>query len=173
MKSPWLHRLQDRRTGGALLAVLACIFYMWLVGNTWEDEIRASRDSSGQGAIFMTLTARGMATGAEATLSSDGSTEGAMLQLFDMPELPAGQTYQVWCVADSGEVDASSTFHAFFDGQGSPTQVAVNECQRIQLTDQAVLVRVPHPVAEYHRFRVTIEPDGGSKTPSGPVVLAN
>jgi hypothetical protein len=173
MQPSGLNLLRDRRVVIALLALLGCAFYAWQVENAWADHIRPSLDVTGRGLSLTSLTGRGVATGATATLSVDSLAKKAVLQLDDMPALPAGQAYQIWCVADTGEVDASSIFHISFDGQDSSTQVIVTECQRIQLVDQAVVMQTPHSMEAYHHFMVTIEPDGGSKTPSGQVVLAN
>jgi anti-sigma-K factor RskA len=170
---PVSQRARAARAGVVLLVVLACALYAWQLGAAWADEVRTSRDPTGHAGVIITLNASGLASGAAATLSSDGTARGAVLQLYGMPQLPAGQVYQLWCVTGSGEMDGASTFQIQFDGHDSMTQVAVTECRDFHEIGPAAMVRAMHRVEEYRRFMVTIEPDGGSRTPTGPVVLSN
>lgn len=92
-------------------------------------------------------------SGAEAQghfwLSPQGQV--ACLVAQRLPELPPGQTYQVWLV-QGAEPASGGTFDAH-NGSGW------------------VLVQAGEPIGSYHSIFVTIEPQGGSALPGGPRVL--
>jgi len=165
--------LKDKRHLIVAIVSVACMLYIWQVVSAWADVLDVGQYEAADGLTSTRLNSTSMPDSATAILFFDRNREKAVMQLMNLPTLPATQVYQMWCIADTGEADRSSIFRISIDGQDSRTVIVFTECQHIQLVSQAVVTSVPHMVGAYHRFRVTIEPIGGSKTPSGPVVLAN
>lgn len=77
--------------------------------------------------------------------------QAACLVAQRLPQLPTGQTYQVWLLHGDEAINGG-TFDAR-NGNGW------------------VLVQASEPLASYQSIFVTIEPDGGSAAPGGPRVL--
>jgi len=75
----------------------------------------------------------------------------ACLVIDRLPPLAAGQVYQVWLMQDDTPVDVGT-----FDSQ---------------IEHAWLMIRADQPLARYQALGVTIEPRGGSPTPTGPVVL--
>lgn len=75
----------------------------------------------------------------------------ACLVAQQLPQLAAGQVYQVW-LARGGEQSSAGTFEAR-DGNGW------------------VLIRADEPIADYDTVFVTVEPGDGSPAPAGPRVI--
>lgn len=88
------------------------------------------------------------------TLLLDADRNTAVLVAWNLPELPAGQTYQVWLVEpDGGRVSAG----IFRPESGQPyTTEAIASTQRL---------------ADFTGIGITIEPAGGSDQPTGERVL--
>ena len=83
-----------------------------------------------------------------------GKNSGVLL-LRNLPELEAGQTYQIW----------------LFDAQGTRISVGIF----IPASDQDYTTASLHSPASLEQFigvGVTIEPSGGSEQPTGPRVLS-
>ncbi|MGD8404949.1 MAG: anti-sigma factor [Anaerolineales bacterium] len=78
----------------------------------------------------------------------------AVLVLWNLPPLEAGQTYQAWLIDADGNRVSGGLFLP--DGQRYTT----------------ITVRAPVPIGEFDGFGVTVEPEGGSEGPTGPRVLA-
>lgn len=79
----------------------------------------------------------------------------AVLVLWNLPSLEAGQTYQAWLIDAEGNRVSGGLF-APVDGNRYTT----------------ITIRAPVPLGEYEGFGVTVEPSGGSEGPTGPRVLA-
>ena len=77
----------------------------------------------------------------------------AVLVLWNLPPLEAGQTYQAWLIDADGNRVSGGLFLP--DGQRYTT----------------ITVRAPVPIGEFDGFGVTVEPEGGSEGPTGPRVL--
>jgi anti-sigma factor RsiW len=96
---------------------------------------------------------------------SDGSTQSkanghfwatprslvACLVAQDLPNLPAGEVYQIWLMR-GGELASGGTFEA--RGGNAWT-----------------FVRADEPLVGYSEIFVTVEPEGGSPAPAGPRVM--
>ncbi|WP_029214857.1 anti-sigma factor [Kallotenue papyrolyticum] len=68
-----------------------------------------------------------------------------------LPQPPAGHVYQIWLIQDQA-VESAGTFLP-------------------QGMDSWTIIRTNRSPLDYDLIRVTLEPAGGSTTPSGPVVL--
>lgn len=78
----------------------------------------------------------------------------AVLVLWNLPPLEAGQTYQAWLI-DADENRVSGGLFAPVDEQRYTTTT----------------IRSPVPIGEFDGLGVTVEPSGGSEGPTGPRVL--
>ncbi len=90
--------------------------------------------------------------GATALVVSSSSGERGTLVVDGLPPLRGGRVYQLWLTRDGESVDGA-TF--IVDDEGYAT----------------VVVHAPRPLTEYTGFSVTMEPEGGSLTPTGPLLL--
>ncbi len=141
----------------AALALVAAGLYLWQVGSIWAEQSRVVRYEASHNSDSAQLNGRGIAAGAVATLSFDLRGVRAVMQVQDLPALPASQVYQMWFVDDRGTAAPSSIFRVPADRQ----------------TAMTVVLSSPRMLSSYRYFRVTIEPAGGSMIPSGPVVMEN
>lgn len=82
-----------------------------------------------------------------------GQTYGTLV-VENAPPLQEGQQYQLWLVAD-GERESGGVFSVSRHGYG------------------AVVVYADRPLGEYTAYGVTVEPEGGSLTPTGARILGN
>lgn len=79
----------------------------------------------------------------------------AVLVLWNLPQVEAGQTYQVWLIDSEG-------------GRTSGGLFKPEEDQRYTTTT----IWSPNPLEQYEGVGVTVEPEGGSEGPTGSRVLA-
>ena len=79
----------------------------------------------------------------------------AVLVLWNLPPLKAGQTYQAWLIGADGKRTSGGLFTPV-DQQGYTTAT----------------IQSPVPIGEFDGLGVTVEPEGGSPGPTGPRVLA-
>lgn len=78
----------------------------------------------------------------------------AVLVLWNLPSLEAGQTYQAWLIDAEGKRVSGGLF-APVDGNRYTT----------------ITIRAPAPLRQFVGLGVTVEPEGGSAGPTGPRVL--
>lgn len=100
----------------------------------------------------MRVDLKGQGSASEATARAYWSTRGMILTAGRLPVLPPGRVYQLWTIVGSTP-SPSSTFTPDASGAASVTIATVDGAVR--------------PDA----FGVTIEPAGGSTTPTLPIVL--
>lgn len=79
----------------------------------------------------------------------------AVLVLWNLPPLEAGQTYQAWLIDADGNRVSGGLFTQDDENRYTTTTIWS-----------------PDPIGEYEGFGVTVEPEGGSEGPTGPRVLA-
>jgi len=79
----------------------------------------------------------------------------AVLVLWNLPPLDAGQTYQAWLIDADGKRTSGGLFTSV-DGASYTTAT----------------IRSSIPMGQYEGVGVTVEPSGGSAGPTGPRVLA-
>ena len=143
----WMSRLFGVRGVAAGVAALAlAALLIWNV--TLQAEVRELRDFQ---MSAYELQGSGEASGAQGQIVNlDG--ERAMLVATDLPELPEGQTYEMWTI-DEDEPESRGLFKA---GEG-PSIKAIDQ-----------------PISGAETFAITVEPEGGSPQPtSDPIVTAD
>jgi anti-sigma-K factor RskA len=74
------------------------------------------------------------------------------LYVFNMPPLPPDKTYQLWAILDR-PISAAT----FGTDRGNKSRVMIR--------------RVPQ-IDRIKQFAVSVEPDGGSPQPTGPIYLS-
>ena len=147
--------------------LLACALYAWQVAVTWAGQNRVDPSEAGtrildpahpdQSIITVNLLGEGIAEGATGRLTFDDRGARGTLEMANMPVLPSGQVYQMWCVDEVGRADVPIIF-----------RVAAGDRE-----DSSIKLSTPRMLYGYVRFYITVEPAGGSSTPSGPVVMEN
>jgi anti-sigma-K factor RskA len=122
----------------------------------------AERFSSEQAAIAMlaypetqTLHIKADVQGLAGSVLVDNDKSTAVLVLWNLPQLEAGETYQVWLLDADGKRTSGGLFTPV-DKQGYTTAT----------------IQSPVPIGEFDGLGVTVEPEGGSPGPTGPRVLA-
>lgn len=93
------------------------------------------------------------APGATATIHYRPEDKVAALQVTNLPPVSDAQSYQLWLVNDEGFRWSGAVFNTGPAG------------------DSLVLVNCAQPMETIARFGVSIEPAGGSDSPTGPGVL--
>lgn len=89
------------------------------------------------------------------SLLVDEDIKTAVLFLWNLPELPESQTYQVWLIDADGNRASGGLFTAE-DARGYTTAI----------------IKAPAPIGSFAGIGVTVEPVGGSESPTGPRVLS-
>jgi anti-sigma-K factor RskA len=84
----------------------------------------------------------------------DKEKDTAVLVLWDLPELEAGQIYQIWLINEQGEKISAGLFA---DSQADNYTTAP--------------IQSSIPIGQFIAIGVTIEPSGGSDQPTGSRVL--
>jgi len=94
------------------------------------------------------------ASGASGSLTIYKNLDTALLSVKGLPELSKGKEYQLWLIKRDGKRTSGAIFSAK-DGRAK------------------VNVKSKLPITEYFAFGITIEPAGGSPTPTGKKVLGS
>lgn len=97
------------------------------------------------------------APGGRARVFMDRAAGRAVLVAGNLPELPAGRTYQLWTIAEGTPRSAG-----VFDARPNGTALVLVED-----------LPVAAPAAWPESWAVTVEPAGGVPQPTGPMVLAS
>lgn len=144
--APTPRRLGTRRAwpAYAVMALAAII----LGGLLWAAAGRLASDGR---LVDLGPTELAPEAAGELRFSRDG--RAATLEVFRLPALAEGQAYQLWLVAGDDDRDSGALFSVNDNGWAE------------------VPVEMARPSATYHRFGVTIEPEGGSPGPTGEPVL--
>jgi hypothetical protein len=98
--------------------------------------------------------ARGLPAAVHGTYRGHSGTELAVVTLSNLPPAPAGRTYQAWVQVDGRWISLGT---ARPDASGNPRLLLIAE-------DPALAGRP-------ERLEVTLEPEGGSVGPTGPLVM--
>lgn len=125
------------------------------VGSVRSEVLQAKQDLqvlAGPGVQAVTLAGLGPTPGAKGRTYVNPSTHDALFYAFDLPALPADQTYQLWFIADGKPVPAGV--------------FAVDPRGTASLRVQQVA-----DVAKIQAWAVTVEPRGGLPQPTGAMVL--
>jgi anti-sigma-K factor RskA len=100
----------------------------------------------------VSLSGSDEAKSAGGLLLFDPSSRRAFLYAFNMPALPPGKTYQLWAILDK-PISAG----IFGTEPGNKSRVFIQRLPELSRTK---------------KFAVTVEPDGGSPQPTGPMLLS-
>lgn len=111
-------------------------------------------DLTAQQTRVVALAGSGPAPAAAGRAYLDPESRRLVLVVYELPPLPAGQSYQLWVISE-GEPVSAGVF-----------QLATAGATRYDTTAEAPKLSGPLTIA------VTIEPEGGLPKPSGPIVLA-
>jgi len=84
----------------------------------------------------------------------DKDKNTAVLVLWNLPQVEAGQTYQIWLIEAGGQRTSGGLFTPV-DDQGYTTAT----------------IWSPRPLGQFVGIGVTVEPEGGSEGPTGSRVL--
>jgi hypothetical protein len=108
---------------------------------------------TGPSVDVVSLTAAGART-ASALMFWDRATNTWSMYARDLPEAPAGRTYELWLITSAGKKIPAGTF--------APSAHGTAHVQATYALDRAALATVA----------VTEEPAGGVEAPTGPIVIA-
>jgi anti-sigma-K factor RskA len=121
----------------------------------------AERLSQDQTAIAMlaypstrALPVRADAPNIAGSMLVDKEKRVAVLVLWNLPPVEAGQTYQVWLIDSAGERISGGLFKPEPDQRYTTTTIWS-----------------PQSFEQYEAIGVTVEPEGGSEGPTGPRIL--
>ncbi len=102
--------------------------------------------------VWFDLTSASTGSTARGTLCAQDGGGLAWLIVENLPQPPAGMTYQAWLTGDDQRVSAG-TFSVDSQGRGFLT------------------IHLSQPIDRYSLIGVTDEPMGGSPEPTGPRIL--
>jgi hypothetical protein len=149
-------------TAAILVLVGLNIFSILQIRDLQQRQIElAERLSGDQTAIAMlaypstqALPVQAEVEGVAGSMLVDRDKKIAVLVLWNLPPVESGQTYQVWLVDSDGNRTSGGLFKPVAD-RGYTTAT----------------IWSPRPLGEFVGIGVTVEPEGGSKAPTGSRVL--
>jgi anti-sigma-K factor RskA len=132
-----------------LFLVLALVF-----GSLWlRQQITPAQKAIGpEGMQALSLTSTEVVPGASGFIIISADGRNGALVLDRLPQLDPAQQYQLWLVRD-GQRTSGAVLSVDQSGYGGTRVVA------------------PEPLFSYSSAEVTIEPAGGSPTPTGDPIL--
>jgi len=150
---------------GSLGAMAAAVLFtvlivglivLWRQNNAVQAELQQSREFvqlvTSPGARVTELRATDAAASASATIAYDRNGR-AILLASNLPKVPQGKAYQLWFLVGHAPPTPGKTFAPDSSGQGV-------------LKEQMPREALDSPV-----FAITLEPAGGSTTPTSPIYL--
>jgi anti-sigma factor RsiW len=148
--------LRPRRTLRLVAAVAAAFAAVAIGLGAWAASLSSSLDGeraarateARAAAILGDGDSRRLPMGPESRVVVSAEGE-AVLVVGGVPTAPAGQTYEAWVIGEDGPAPAG-----LFDGSGRVNVLLLEE-----------------PVDTGDVVAVTLEPEGGSESPTGPVLL--
>jgi anti-sigma-K factor RskA len=136
-------------------ALIVGLVVLWRQNNAIRSELTKSKEFvelvTSPGAIVTELKATDVGGGATAKIAYDQSGR-AMLLASKLPKIPQGKAYQLWFLVGDKAMPGK-TFAPDSNGHGV-------------LKDQ-----VPSQAIYLSSFAITVEPAGGSTTPTSPIYL--
>jgi anti-sigma-K factor RskA len=144
-----------RRPGFALglaalaLLVVTNIYWAGRAGRAEQELSALSALTQGSGIVLDPAATDSHASGVVYTQPQENL---ALLCVYDLPMLDAGQTYQAWLVRGDKRV-SGGTFRVDESGYG------------------VLLVQSDAPLGEFDGLGITVEPAGGSVAPTSPRVM--
>lgn len=142
--------LWGRVAGGALAACVALLGFL-----LWDARSDLARQQEAVAALAG--TEEGMVLRGEGAARMVPTAGGAIFAAAELAAVPEGKTYQLWLMrGDCGRILSPACERVSFGTFGVTDGVAVLE------TSSA---------AGFERAAVTVEPEGGSSQPTGPIVV--
>ena len=137
-------------------ALIVALVVLWRQNNAIQTELQQSREFvqlvTSPGARVRELKGVDLGAGATATVAYD--TNGrAILVANKLPGVPQGKAYQLWFIVGNKPPLPGKTFAPDSSGKGT-------------LQEQ-----MPREALESPTFAITLEPAGGSTTPTSPIYL--
>jgi anti-sigma-K factor RskA len=155
------------RLAAAILALIAVAALIWAISlqgriSDLEDENDDLQGTITVGSSTQTLayilrpTADGPPTAAGVLVPHEDDRT-ARLDMIGLGVLPAGQVYQLWFVD--------------LDEAGNPAGVTPSVTLGVDDQGRGVVDDVPLPESAFDAVAVTVEPDGGSQSPTTPIQM--
>ena len=155
------------RSFGSLGAMAAAVLFtvlivglvvLWRQNSAYRSELAKSKEFvelvTSPGTVVTELTATNAGGGATARIAFDQSGH-AILLARKLPSIPPGKAYQLWYIVGNKPPIPGKTFVPDSSGQG-------------MLKEQ-----VSTDTLNSSTFAITVEPDGGSTTPTSPIYLSS
>jgi anti-sigma-K factor RskA len=145
---------EGRHFSGRVLGALAAGVILVLgAGNViqWQHAASAHRGASATGLSLIVLAGVDASADTYGTVVLDPQDNGGVLAVRGLPRLDASHTYQLWLYRES-EQRSGGIFGVSADGYGN------------------LLLDVPKDFKGFTSIGITVEPAGGSLTPSGLLV---
>ena len=145
--------------------LLACALYIWQTAASWVDQQAEEQESVGDAAkipptavstISVKLQSAGSGSSARGLLTYDSHGTSGTLQVWNLDVLSARHVYQLWYV----------------EGKIATSVASFSVTPETSKYDTMPVI-IDHTLAASTRLMVTIEIEGGSVAPVGPVVLLN
>ena len=137
-------------------ALIVTLIVLWRQNNAIQDELQQSREFvqlvTSPGARVRELRGVDLAAGATATVAYD--TNGRAILVADkLPGVPQGKAYQLWFIVGNKPPLPGKTFAPDNNGKGTMKE------------------QMPREALDSPTFAITVEPAGGSTTPTSPIYL--
>lgn len=110
---------------------------------------------TGSTTSMVSMTGTSLAASASAYMRYNPQDTMAVVETINLPPLPEGKVYQLWLIDSAGQHDSGAVFSVPAASNGTTLLV----------------IMAPRPMQNYVGCGVSIEPKGGSKSPTGPAVL--
>jgi anti-sigma-K factor RskA len=137
-------------------ALIVALVVLWRQNNAIQTELQQSREFvqlvTSPGARVRELKGVDLGAGATATVAYDPNGR-AILVADKLPGVPQGKAYQLWFIVGNKPPLPGKTFAPDSSGKGT-------------LQEQ-----MPREALESPTFAITLEPAGGSTTPTSPIYL--
>ncbi|HEX7332929.1 MAG TPA: anti-sigma factor [Pyrinomonadaceae bacterium] len=139
-----------------LTALIVGLIVLWRQNQSMQSEMARTREFvelvTTPGARVTELKGVDLGVGASASLAYDQNGR-AMLMASKLPNAPQGKAYQLWFIVGNNPPMPGKTFSPDNTGKG-------------MLKDQ-----MPREALGSAIFAITMEPEGGSRTPTSPIYL--
>ncbi|HYV10956.1 MAG TPA: anti-sigma factor, partial [Pyrinomonadaceae bacterium] len=139
-------------------ALIVGLIVLWRQNNAIRKDLEQSREFvqlvTSPGAIVTELKATDVAGRASATIAYDRSGH-AILLASNLPNVPQGKAYQLWFIVGNKPPMPGKTFAPDSSGKGRMKE------------------QMPREALDSPTFAITLEPAGGSTTPTMPIYLSS
>lgn len=143
------------KTSQLVLGQQASLDQLTLEQARLADDLQTNQTATALGSYPSSEVVRVQGDDAYGTFVYDPDLRVAVLYAWGLDPLPGNETYQAWLIDDSGGRTSAGIFHASEDARFT-----------------VFVVSSSTPLRDFRSLGVTIEPSGGSASPTGPRVLA-